>query len=190
MIAALLARTLAAPLGGRARAVAPDAPEARDVIVVLGARLGRDGGLTAVLAERVAAGAALYHAGAAPRVVATGGVTAGAPRAEADAMADALRVAGVPEAAIVVERAAQTTADNARLVAALLRRGARAWLVTQPFHAPRAVHLFTRAGLDARAWPLPDSLQYTDARRELRWLAREYAAWAGLLLGRPWSRRA
>ena len=174
------ARFLEAPLTVRPPgAVLP----ALDAIVVLGAPLARDGGLSEVLAERVAAAAALWRAGGAPLVIATGGRTQGARRAEAEVMAEALAAAGVPE--VLVEDAALTTRDNARQVAALLApRGlARVWVVTQPFHARRAVRLFRDAGLTASAWHIDDSLQYRDRRRAVSWLVREYAAW-GLLLAR------
>ena len=140
-----------------------------------------------MLAERVAAALALWRAGGGRCVVATGGVTHGARRAEADALAEALRAGGVPADALVVERASRTTAENAALTAAALaRRGARTvWVVTQPFHARRAAYLLTRAGLDARAWHIADSLQYRDRARAVRWLVREYGAWARLLLSPP-----
>ena len=153
-----------------------------DAIVVLGASLGPGDALTPVLAERVAAAAALWHAGGAPRVFATGGVTGRAARAEADVMADALAQLGVPE--LIRERASQTTRENARLTAPLLAAcGVRSlWVVTQPFHARRAVRLFRAAGFDARAWPITDGLQARARPRAVRWLVREYAAWALLLL--------
>lgn len=152
-----------------------------DAIVVLGAPLRHDR-LSAVLAERVDAAAALFHAGGAPVVVASGGLTAGATIAEADAIADALRARGVTE--VLVERASRTTAENARLTAELLRaRGARrVWLVTQPFHGRRAARLFRAAGLEPRVWHIANSLQYRDRARALRWVLREYAAWGRLLL--------
>jgi len=157
---------------------------ARDAIVVLGAPLGPGDALTPVLAERVAAAAALWRAGGGRLVVATGGVTRGAVRAEADVMADALRALGVPE--VIVERASQTTLDNARLTRPLLAaRGARSlWIVTQPFHGRRGARLFRAEGFDAHAWHIADSLEYRDRGRALRWLVREYAAWLHLALRR------
>src|SRR3954470_22753041 len=71
---------------------------ALDAIVVLGAPLGPGGTLSAVASERVAAAAALWRAGGGGIVVATGGITRGAPRAEADAIAEALGALGVPVA--------------------------------------------------------------------------------------------
>ena len=156
-----------------------------DAIVVLGAPLGPGGVLSAMLAERVAAAARLYRAGGGAIVVATGGVPdrhSAARRAEADAMADGLQALGVP--GVVVEPQARTTLDNARLTRPLLEaRGARSlWLVTQPYHGRRSVRLFRGAGFDAHAWHIDDSLEYRDRRRAVRWLVREYAAWARLLL--------
>ena len=174
---ALLARLLEAPLAIR------DVPaEPRDAIVVLGAPLGPGGALTPILAERVAAAAALYRAGGAPIVVASGGRTHGAPRAEATALAEALRAAGITE--VFVEDRSQSTSENARFVAALLAtRDARTvWIVTQPFHGKRAALLFRRAGLEPRVWHIAESVQYRDRARALRWLLREYGSWALLAL--------
>jgi len=142
-----------------------------DAIVVLGAPLARGDRLTPVLEERVAAAHALWQQGGAPRVVATGGVTHGAARAEAAAIAEALAARGIAD--VLVEDASHTTAENARFTAALVAPlGIRSvWIVTQPFHTRRAVRLFRRAGLDAHGWPAGE-------RHELRWVLREYAAWA------------
>lgn len=170
-----IARALERPL------VVGDPLETLDAIVVLGAPLGPGDALTAVLAERARAAAALFHAGGAPIVVASGGVTHGARRAEASVLAEAIRAAGVPE--VLVEDASRTTADNARRTAALLApRGARrVWLVTQPFHGRRAARVFRAAGLEPHVWHIADSLEYRDRRRAVRWLVREYAAWLRLL---------
>jgi uncharacterized SAM-binding protein YcdF (DUF218 family) len=172
-----LARVLEVPL------VVRDALEPLDAIVVLGAPL-KDDALSDVLAERVAAAAALYHGGGAPIVVATGGVTGRATRAEAAVIAEALAARGVPPTAIVVEDRSRTTAENATCAAALLGARRRVWLVTQPFHARRARWLFRRAGFDPRVWHIADSIEYRDRRRALRWLSREYGAWARALLRR------
>ena len=157
---------------------------ARDAIVVLGAPLAPGDRLSRFGAERVVAAAALWRAGGGRFVVATGGTTRGAGRAEAEVMAEALRELGVPE--VIVERESRTTHDNARLTRPLLDAvGARSvWLVTQPFHGRRGVRLFRGAGLDAHAWHIADSLEYRDRRRAVLWLVREYAAWARLWLGR------
>jgi uncharacterized SAM-binding protein YcdF (DUF218 family) len=180
MLVDLVARALERPL------VIRDAFEPLDAIVVLGAPLAAGGSLSPVLAERTAAAAALYRAGGAPLVVATGGVTQGARRAEADAIADGLVAGGVPRAAIVIDAEALATWQNARFTADLLApRGARrVWLVTQPFHGRRAARLFRAVGLEPRVWHIADSLEYRDRPRAVRWLVREYVSWGALLLRR------
>jgi uncharacterized SAM-binding protein YcdF (DUF218 family) len=162
-----LARGLGAPLAIR------DPMAALDAIVVLGAPLLPDGRLSDIVAERARAAAALYHAGGAPLVCPTG-------RNEADAIALALLDHGVPDAALRIERDACTTRENATRVAALLEPdGVRSvWLVTQPFHARRSRWHFRRVGLDAHVWHIDGSLQYERPARALKWIAREYAAWA------------
>jgi uncharacterized SAM-binding protein YcdF (DUF218 family) len=160
---------------GRPFAIEKRALERRDAIVVLGAVLRRDR-LSAILRERVAVAAMLFAAGAGSRIITTGGVTGESTRSEAEALAEGLVAAGVPREVITVEDRAQTTDENARFTAEILGR-ARVWIVTQPFHARRAEYLFQRAGLDAWAWHVADSLEYREPRRAVRWYVREYAAW-------------
>ncbi|HEY0986081.1 MAG TPA: YdcF family protein [Kofleriaceae bacterium] len=153
-----------------------------DAIVVLGAPLGPDDALTPILAERVAAAAALWRAGGGRIVVATGGITGRATRPEADAIAAALRDRGVPD--VITERASRSTLDNARMTRPLLdARGVRSlWIVSQPYHGRRGARIFRRAGFAAHVWHIDDSLEYRDRGRALRWLVREYAAWLRLFL--------
>src|SRR5206468_1635975 len=82
-----------------------------DAIVVLGAPLGPGDALTPILAERVAAAAALWRAGGGRLVLVTGGITGGGTRAEADVIAAALRDRGVPD--VLIEARSRTTLDNA-----------------------------------------------------------------------------
>jgi uncharacterized SAM-binding protein YcdF (DUF218 family) len=174
----LVARALEAPLRIAHRL------EPLDAIVVLGAPLRPSGALSEILEERVVAAAALFHAGGAPLVIASGGTTNGAPRAEAEAIAEGLRNASVPD--VIVETRSTTTAENARYSAELLAalHARRVWLVTQPFHGRRAARLFRRVGLEPRVWHIEDSLQYRDRQRALKWLVREYGAWAKLAVTR------
>jgi uncharacterized SAM-binding protein YcdF (DUF218 family) len=178
VIGSRVIRALEAPL------VVRDEFRPLDAIVVLGAPLGPRDQLTPALAERATAAAALYHAGGAPLVIASGGITQGASRAEADAIADEIRRLGAPPDRVVVERASRCTLENARFTAALLPAGAAVWIVTQPFHGRRAKRLFRRAGLDAHVWHIDDSIEYRDRRRALRWVVREYASWAAMFARR------
>ncbi len=169
-----LARLLGKPLQESAL-LAP-----ADAIVVLGSPPRPDGRPTLVLGERVAAACELFARGVAPLVCVTGGGLAG--RNEADAMAAAARARGIPDAALLLERRATNTLENARLCAPLLRaRGVRSlWVVTQPFHTRRAAYCFRRQGFEVRAWHI-EGLQQRSPRSAMRWQLREYAAW--LVLG-------
>jgi uncharacterized SAM-binding protein YcdF (DUF218 family) len=174
----LLARALEAPL------TVKHPLEPLDAIVVLGAPLRRSGAMSQILQERIVAAAALYHAVGARYVIATGGTTQGAPRSEAEAIAEGLRARGVPD--VIVESRSRTTAENARFTAQLLPPGAvrTMWIVTQPFHGRRAARLFREVGFEPRVWHIEDSLQYRERKRALRWLVREYAAWGKLFVTR------
>ena len=119
-----------------------------DVIVVLGAALGPEGDLGAVLAERVLAGVEAWRAGAAPMLLMTG-------RYEAELMKRRAVKLGVPAELVLVETAALTTRENATGCAAIMRAHGlgSALVVTQAFHRARAVAAFRRVGVEARAWP-------------------------------------
>ncbi|MBK9032625.1 MAG: YdcF family protein [Myxococcales bacterium] len=188
MIRRALAQALTRPLAlGEAIGAGPF--ERRDAIVVLGAPLTPDQRPSAVLAERLAVALTLWRGGAAGLIVVTGGATRGGARAEADAMASALRGAKVDAAAIAIEGRARSTADNARLVRALAPEVRTIWLATQRFHTRRATRLFRAHGFDVRAAYPAAGLEASDPGRALRWAAREYAAWVLALLPDPRARR-
>ncbi len=185
-----LARALALPLDPRRVA---SAPEVADAIVILGAPLHGDGSLPPLAEERVRVAVDLYRRGLAPVVCVTGGHCPPGHRdtvVETEGAARWVRAAGVPESALRVERVSASTRDNARQAAALLlpegRR--RVWLVTQPFHLRRALYYFRRAGFDPLGYLIEDSVQDRHERMSLRWISREYGAWA-LALARRAGRR-
>lgn len=135
------------------------------MIVVLGAALGPEGDLGPALAERVLAGVEAWRAGRAPLLLMTG-------RYEAELMKRRAVKLGVPEARVLVETEALTTRQNATGCTAILRaRGlARALVVTQAYHRPRAVATFRRAGVAAEA------LAFAQAPSSWRAYARELVA--------------
>ena len=166
----------------------PRADQRADAIVVLGAPLRPDGSLPPVTHERAEAGLALWRRERAAVLCLVGGhcppgyeTTA----AEVEGVALWFRRQGVPEAALRVDRASRSTRENARCAAAvLLPEGrARVWLVTQAFHARRALYLFRRAGFEPAAWALRGGVTDDDPRWKLRQVLREYGAW-GLLAAR------
>jgi uncharacterized SAM-binding protein YcdF (DUF218 family) len=179
-----LVRLVGAPL---ARATSAD--EVADAIVVLGAPLRPDGGLTPIVEERVRAGVELWYQGRAGWLCMTGGLTVCSTVTEGDGMAAAAVALGVPRPQLLIERMSRNTIENARNTArVLLPRGLRrVWLVTQPFHLRRAAFWFRRAGLEPLGWYIRDSIQFADPWRGLRWVLREYGAlaMARLTAGRP-----
>ena len=82
-------------------------------------------------------------------------------------MARELLLRGVPERAIVRERCSFSTRENARFTAEVLRRRGTdaAAVVTCAWHLPRAVALFSRAGVVA------EPVEATGAE-DLPWHAR------------------
>lgn len=183
-----IARVLGAPLASVTPPEAASAPPAplADAIVILGAPLDAKGRLSRAAEERVRAGVDLHRRGIAPVICIVGGHCPRGHRAgpaEAEGMARWVRALGVPEEAIRVDRRSTSTHENALEAARILipegRR--RVWIVTQPFHTRRALRYFRSAGFEPLGWHIDDSVQYRDPRIALRWIAREYAAWAKAL---------
>lgn len=145
-----------------------------DALVLLGCRVASDG-LPGPARRRVEAAAAAYAAGLAPRVAVTGGKRWGAT-IEAEELARALRAAGVPSDAILCERAATNTFENARFTAKLLAPlgVTRVGLVTCDWHLPRALWNFRQAGLAPEPVPAT-SPEVTPTARALRTLGESAA---------------
>lgn len=126
-------------------------------IVVLGAPLDDHDRLTDIGRERAQAAAALWHRGGAARVIPSGGLTRGAARSEAAAMADELMAQGVPREAILLEERARTTAENARYCAELLREGQGEGASAGPLGGPRDRATAPAAGSSLEPSPAPTS---------------------------------
>ncbi len=149
-----------------------DDRRASDAIVVLGAAqyAGRP---SPVLRARLDHAHALYRAGVAPLVVLTGGMGDGDTTTEAAVGRRYLRDLAVPDSAIVLEPAGRTTSESMRGAAALLPRGGRVVLVSDPFHALRARVLAWRNGLRAVSSPTRTSPIAREPAREWRYIAIE-----------------
>ena len=116
----------------------PTAPGivASDLIFVFGTRLPEPAGIAADL----------FHAGMAPRILVTGGSARQADGLhEAEHHRDLLVAAGVPEAAIVVERRSTTTQENIDLGLALLDEPPRTVIAVVKRHHRRALLLLAHA---------------------------------------------
>jgi SanA protein len=124
-------------------AEAPSQP----VAIVFGAGLWRDGSPTPVLRDRVATAAQLYFDRKVEKILMSGG-NPSAYYNEPQAMRDYARSLGVPEEAILLDFAGQRTYDTcfrARHIFGI----AKAILVTQSFHLPRAWYICHALGISA-----------------------------------------
>lgn len=149
-----------------------DAPP-RPVALVLGAGLWADGSLTPVLADRVATAADLYHTGSVQKLLCSGDnrfVNYNEPQAMLE---HAVRL-GVPEEAIVLDYAGRRTYDSCYRARAIFGVE-QAVIVTQRFHAARALYLCDALGVDGVV-VVADRQEYT-ARRVI-WETREHLALA------------
>ena len=154
VVARALTRAWEVPLGD-SRALAAAGPF--DAIVVLGGCVdvrnssGEHLELNAA-AERTTGAALLYHAGIAPRVLATSGsgVLSYPEDKEAPLLAAMLERLGVPAVAIMQEDESRNTFENAVFSRKPLEEvgAARIVLVTSAWHMRRSAAIFKKAGYD------------------------------------------
>ena len=113
-------------------------------------------------ADRLWHAARLYRAAKAPLLVLSGGTVHEGEAPEAEAMRQFLVELGVPAAAMVLEPASVTTAENAAFSARLLRQRdiQEVLLVTSALHMQRARALFERQGI--RVIPAPTDHEIVD----------------------------
>ncbi|TDN37946.1 YdcF family protein [Hymenobacter sp. UV11] len=100
----------------------------------------------------------LFRSGRVRRIIISGGSSAvlGASPTEADELRTLLRLAGVPDSAILVEDRSRNTHENALFTKALLQQHPdikSLVLVTSAYHERRALGCFARVGLHPRPFP-------------------------------------
>ncbi|MGE4239674.1 YdcF family protein [Ramlibacter sp.] len=146
-----LARWLEADAGARTMA---ELPRARAAVVLGGGMLGARPPLLpypdmGAAADRMWHAARIYHAGKAPLLVLSGGISRPGEPNESEAMQLLLLDLGVPREAMRLEGASFNTASNARMSARLLEaEGIRSvLLVTSALHMRRARKNFEAAGI-------------------------------------------
>jgi uncharacterized SAM-binding protein YcdF (DUF218 family) len=151
--------------------VPPEPLPSADVIVVLsGAIHARTPPRPTVevseAGDRVLYGAELFRRGKAPQIICTGDVGTGAigVRPEADDMAELLRMIGVPESAIVLERKAQNTHEHAVNLCPIFeaRHIRRVLLVTSAMHMPRSIGVFRKLCPAVEYVPAPTDFRVTE----------------------------
>lgn len=114
--------------------------------------------------DRIWQAARLYRAGAAPKIIVSGGSfierQGGPATTEAEAMRRFLLDLGVPNEAIVSEGKALNTIENIANVRDIVK-GGRVAIITSAYHVPRAARLASKGGLDFAMfgvdWSPPDA---------------------------------
>jgi vancomycin permeability regulator SanA len=143
------------------------------VALVFGAGVRADGQPTAMLAGRVQAAAALYHAGRVDKLLMTGDNS----RVEYDEVTAMKRHAvglGVPPDAVSLDHAGFSTYESCYRARAVFGLD-RAVLVTQAYHLPRALYTCRGLGVEAVGLGAPDWGTYPEALL-VRYSLREAAA--------------
>ncbi|HLV44111.1 MAG TPA: ElyC/SanA/YdcF family protein [Aggregatilineales bacterium] len=159
---------------------AAEAP-GRRVALVLGARVYRSGRLSAMLADRVSAAAALYHAGKVD-VLLMSGDNSSLDYNEPDAMREAAIALGVPAEDVFVDYAGRRTYDSCYRARHIFGVD-DATVVTQEFHLPRALMLCRGLGIDAAGVTADDQRPWGYSRRSLTYSQiREFPATAVAVL--------
>jgi uncharacterized SAM-binding protein YcdF (DUF218 family) len=108
--------------------------------------------------DRLLYAARLYHQGAAPRILVSGGVApwvSSASVAGAESMAEILGLMGVPDEALWLEPGSRNTYENALETKAILESHGieSVLLVTSAMHMPRAYGVFAKTGLQVTPAP-------------------------------------
>jgi uncharacterized SAM-binding protein YcdF (DUF218 family) len=146
-----------------------------DAIVVLGASQF-NGKPSTVFRARLQHAKALFEEGVAPRVITVGGGAPGDRYTEAEAGARFLRERGVE--VVVVGTGRNTLQSLQALKAEFSRQGWHsAVLVTDPWHELRAQRMASDLGIVAKGSPTRTGPAVRDRATELRYVARETAAY-------------
>lgn len=137
-----------------ARALAPLSNTGRprfDAIIVLGSPADADGNPTPVELSRVLEGVREYERGIAPRILFTGGAVSNG-FVEAEVMANAAAARGIPPSAIVQERHARDTIENACYATRIMQQ--HGWrsadVISSAAHLPRVGMIFSRMPIEWR----------------------------------------
>jgi uncharacterized SAM-binding protein YcdF (DUF218 family) len=148
-----------------------------DAIVVLGGGLLRNGVLNQESLRRTVRGIELYKQGVAPLLVLLGPSRLDETEpTEAEVRAKLARAVGIPTDAIIKLETANTTAEESRQSAVLLRprNVRRIILVTESMHMRRAQSVFERAGFEALPAISTDYVAIMRAPQDRLWLAMRF----------------
>ena len=157
-----------------------------DVILVLGNPAKADGSIAPIGKSRVLEGIRLYRAGAAPRLLMTGGAVANR-FVEGQVMRQFAISQGVPPADVLAEGESQNTIQNAYYSYKIMQ--AHDWhsalIVSSPTHLRRASVIFSHFPLmwrlDAAPWPP----HYSWLKRVWYWISETGYTSYGRIFGFP-----
>ncbi|MET0741703.1 MAG: YdcF family protein [Candidatus Nanopelagicales bacterium] len=157
-----------------------------DAVLVLGASQ-YDGRPSAIFEARLQHALDLYEDGVAKMIVTTGGKQAGDRFTEAAAGRDWLIGHGVPSESITAVESGRTTYDSLAAVApGLLAEGlGRVVLVSDPWHAHRSRVMASDLGLEAVSSPTRIGPVVQERETQLRYIARETAAFLWYRIAGP-----
>ena len=144
----------------------------RQVAIVFGAKVNRDGTPSVVLRDRVETAVALYKSGKVEKLLMSGEYRF-VDYNEPESMRQYALTLGIPDSAIVLDYAGRRTYDTCYRAKDIFGVNS-AVLVTQRFHLPRALFLCNAFGIDAVGVEA-ESCYYLK-RLRLFWNARELLA--------------
>ena len=128
----------------------PNAPN-RDVAIVFGAGLWRDGSPTPVLQDRIETAATLYDSGKVKKLLMSGDNRVQNYNEPGAMQAYAIEL-GIPDEDIVLDYAGQRTYDTCYRAREIFQID-EVILVTQSFHLPRAIYTCNSLGIKATGVP-------------------------------------
>lgn len=159
-------------LAARTNIYKPNTAPIKDVAIVFGAGLHRDGTPTPVLKDRVKTAADLYFAGKVKKLLLTGDNIDIGYNEPASMQAYAMEL-GVPQTDLVLDYAGRRTYDSCYRAKYIFNVKSAA-LVTQTFHLPRAIFLCQQLNLES-VGVNADQRIYTK-RSQTIWFIRELPA--------------
>ncbi len=148
-----------------------------DAVVILGAAVYPGGRPSPTLLRRVEWGIELIKRSEAQWLLASGGVGRHEP-SEAQVMRCIAVERGIPHQHILLEERAESTWENARECAKIIREQGwrRVILVTDPYHLPRSLLAFRAFGVDVTPCPICRGHSGTTTRTTLLHQLREIPA--------------
>lgn len=181
-VVAIGAVTATVYYSGKARIVRPEDAQEAQAIMVLGALVFPDGGVSQMVGDRLETALGLYQAGKATKILVTGD-HGQVEYDEVNTMRRWLEQRGVPPEHIFMDHAGFDTYDSMYRARDVFQ-ARKLIVVTQEFHLPRALYIGDRLGLEVQG-VVADRHQYYGAQYyEFREMAARVKAFGEVLVGR------